>query len=647
MKRTAQIALCCCRLVQMLALPAFVMLAAAGCSGIEKAPPRPESARMDRSFEINVPQVMRGTIASEAILDGYQPVVVRGYGLVVGLNGTGSRDIPPQLRAHMIEELGRRGFGSERHGLGHLKPQAMLDSEDTAVVIVEAMIPPGAVGARVVRNRQIPGTRFDVRVYADPNTGTRSLEGGELLFSDLRPGPLRVGTGQSFPLARAKGPIFINPFAEPNAIERDAITRTIGMIMAGGESVRDMPIKLRLANPSHARAANLQHTINARFPQEPGQPDPTAWGESDQSLQITVPPSFRDRTDEFIKLLQHTTLRLSEAESVAASVRRVLLAEPSVADAASWRWQALGPRVIPIIRNLYDYPEEIPRLAALRAGAKLDDALVVPHLIELAQTAGIDMRIDAIALLAEMRENPRIDHELRQLLNDDDVDVRLTAYEGLAKRGDPYMQSYAVDPRPGAPAKFIVDVVESEKPMIYITQFGQPRVVLFGEGLEIDTPVFVRAWQNRFMVKEIEDAPEARLEVFYRRRPEDLDAVIHKVEPNLAEFVHFLGHTTTIERPSIGLGMSYSETVGALYQIWSQKYIDADFKAEQDRVLAAILRQERESTVIERPEFSDPDEQWPEYDDMAPVSELDRLSPTLAPSGDSQFSVPRRQNREQ
>jgi electron transfer flavoprotein alpha subunit len=54
-----------------------------------------------------------------------------------------------------------------------------------------------------------------------------------------------------------------------------------------------------------------------------------------QAINITVPPSFRDRTDEFIKLLQHTTVRLSDPESVAVSVRRVLLSDPAVADAAS------------------------------------------------------------------------------------------------------------------------------------------------------------------------------------------------------------------------------------------------------------------------------------------------------------------------
>src|SRR5688572_24884897 len=70
----------------------------AGCSSVEKAKPVPQSARVDPEVKVNVPEIMRGTIASEAILLGhgnpgqisYRPIIVRGYGLVVGLNGTGS-----------------------------------------------------------------------------------------------------------------------------------------------------------------------------------------------------------------------------------------------------------------------------------------------------------------------------------------------------------------------------------------------------------------------------------------------------------------------------------------------------------------------------------------------------------------------------
>jgi hypothetical protein len=99
------------------------------------------------------------------------------------------------------------------------------------------------------------------------------------------------------------------------------------------------------------------------------------------------------------------------------------------------------------------------------------------------------------------------------------------------------------------------------------------------------------------------DSDEADLEVYFRQ-PEALQGMIVSVEPKLDTFIEFLGHTTSIEKPAPGLGLSYGETVGAIHQIWLQKSIKADFRAEQDRILAAIMRQTRDETVTERPEFT-------------------------------------------
>ncbi|UCD75584.1 MAG: flagellar basal body P-ring protein FlgI [Phycisphaerales bacterium] len=589
---------------------ALSFLAAVGISSCttEKAPPR--STRVDRSNLMpEVPGILRGTIASRAAVVGYQPIVVRGYGLVVGLNGTGSSDIPPSLRAHMLAEMGRHGIGSERTGTAHINPTAMLNSPDTAVVVVEAVIPPGAIGRRYLPRKWgeakqvIPGTKFDVRVYADPRTGTTSLEGGRLYTCELRPGLPQTGSRQASPLAEAGGPIFANPFTDPGT-DSTAVNRTVGRILNGGEVLEDMPVKLRLFDPSHSGSSHLQNTINAKFPEEPLQGGPTAHGESDESIEITVPPSYRDNTEEFVQLLRHTTIRLSDPEGSAGLVRRSVLENPADAETASWRWRALGPRALPVIRDFYDHVEELPRLAALQAGAKLNDALVVPHLIDMARNASAQSRIPAVNLLGEMRVDPRIGGALRELLDDEDVGVRLAVYEALVKRGDPSIQRIAVG------EKFIVDVLESDHPMIYIAQLGQPRIVIFSRDLSLNLPITVQIWSNRLMLKG--DAGQEQVDVFYRQSPEDIRGVVLTADRNLAEFVRFLGHRTTIEQPAPGLGLSYGQTVGALYQIWSQNYIAADFKAEQDRILAAIVAQEARATVTERPEFSEPESESPD-----------------------------------
>jgi hypothetical protein len=604
-----------------------IAIAVTGCSSVEKAKPQPKSARVDQSFQIDVPEIMQGTIASETVVLGYesvtspnyQPVVARGYGLVVGLNGTGSRDIPPQLRAFMIAQASKYGFGSERYSeaTARITPEQLLDSLDTSVVLVEAVIPQGAV----------KGTKFDVRVVSMGST--ESLEGGILYTTELRPGPPTTGGAQAAALAEASGPVFINPFAEPGAVGRDTIVRTSGRVLNGGRILKDMPLKLRLSNPSHARASILQSAINTRFPQEPRQHDPTARGESESIIRLTVPPSYADRTDEFVELLRHTTISQGHPEAVAMSIRRALLANPLVSSAAALRWQALGTRALPIIRDLYDHAEEQPRFASLQAGAKLDDALVIPHLLEMASHGSADVRLPAIQMLADMRPNPHIDATLRKLQNVDDVEVRLQAYEALVKRDDPYLKRYSVD------NKFLLDVVQSDKPMIYITQIGEPRIVLFGKP-EILRPTTVSVWSNQFMIRGEEDDPQ--IEVYYRA-PQADQGVILRTESDLERFVQFLGHTQTIERPAQGLGLSYNETVGVLYHIWRQQYVNADFKAEQDRILAAITRLREQTTVEERPEFTDAKDDGPVISDMnlGTTSDLGRMHRGTPPLSSGEF----------
>jgi len=564
-----------------------------GCYGVERSDRAPTSARVDISAMIQIPPILQGTIASETILDGYEPVVVHGYGLVVGLNGTGSSDIPPAVRAHMIAMAARRGIGSESHGWGSLSPEALLDMPDTAVVVVEGVIPPAST----------KHSRFDIRVFAYPTSATTSLEGGRLFTTELvpvyRPDAGRrilPPTGSRTPasLATAMGPLFINPFADPDAFGADDIDRRSGLILNGGTVLKDIPLKLRLLTPSHTRASIIQNALNTRFRQEPGQRDPTARGESDESIVITVPPSFTDHTEDFVELVRHTTIRQAGAEGVAATIARYVQENPAAARAASWRWEALGPRALPVIRPLYDTPSELPRLAALRAGAFFDDPLVTPHLIAMTHNGSMDSRHQAITLLADMGTDPRIDQVLRELLNADDFVTRIEAYEALLKRKDPSVARIMIQD------KFVLDVADSDKPMVYISQVGLPRIAVFGFDLEVKRPTMLVTWSGQFMIRG--DLDKEDVEVYYRPR-HLLEGSTYWVKPRLSELVQVLGHTTVPDNPLPGLGLSYSEVVSVLYQMWRQDYLEADFRSEQDRVYAAILRQQRRELVAERPEF--------------------------------------------
>lgn len=562
-----------------------------GCSNIERADPKDRPSRATRpSIPMDVDPIMRGTVASEMVVTGYKSVVVRGYGLVGGLKGTGSKTAPAEVRQYILKELGRAGVGEPNSSFAGLSPEGLLNSETTAIVIVEGIVPAGAP----------KGTEFDVRVYAAPGTATTSLEGGSLWQTELRPGALLVGSREARGMAKAKGPILINPFSDADGSASANVNRLSGRVIGGGSCDRDLPIRLVMATPSHSRARLIVSAINSNYPREQRQRGETAQGMSGDAIQVAVPPSWHDRSEHFVNLLRHTSINVGPIDSTAAAIAKAVINNPGAANAASLRWEALGKKSLSAMRPLYDYPEEQPRFSALQAGAQLEDATVVPHLLDLARSGSSELRVPAIKLLRRMPINPVIDLGIRPLLNDSDVDVRLAAYEVLREREDPIVQSQMVG------KKFRIDSIPSSYPMVYISQTGDPAIAVFGEDLKLTVPLTLRTWDGDLMFKA--DAFSDTVEVFYRPA-KGSPALIDKVSINAAELTRFLGHSMDPAHPAPGIGLTFSQTVGALHALFVGGDLPAAFKIEQDRLVAAIAKAGEEEERSERPDFIEDEQQ--------------------------------------
>lgn len=237
-------------------------------------------------------------------------------------------------------------------------------------------------------------------------------------------------------------------------------------------------------------------------------------------------------------------------------------------------------------------------MAALSAGAHLGDALVVPHLLDIAEkSTNKNRRMLAITQLGRMSTNPRIDVGLRKLLEDEDVDIRLAAFEAMLERRDPIIREAMVDD------KFILNQIPCSHPLVYISQTGKPRIALFGEDISLSRPLTLHTWEGRLLMKANET--DEKVQVFYRPE-EGARAAIVLAPIDLPQFTRFLGHRTSIDDPSPGLDLGYGETISAIHVLWRKGYLECDFKAEQDRVLAAILANESEEDRLPRPEFDTP-----------------------------------------
>lgn len=588
----------------------------------------PRTAEVVRpTIERDVPQLLRGTIGSMTTMRGTDPVLVSGIGIVVGLNGTGGDLLPDAVAATVEREMSLRGIGGPDTkgipGIDGKSPRQILRDPNVAVVVVQAAIPPGSP----------EGAEFDVAVKAMNAT---SLEGGTLWTTDLRLGYASTfGSITTKAIAQAAGPIFINPFGDNQKTSTD-ITQTTGRILAGGRVTEPLGIEVVLDNESHAIARSMVSAINSRFPAGVGDRLDTARGRSGNSLELRIPGRYRRDPETYLNLIRFLRVDQSAPEQTALALAEGMERNPELADALGWSLEGVGSKALPFVRKLYETPETLTRLAALRTGARLGDPLAADHLADLARNGTQSVQTDAIRLLSKIDAGPRVDLALRDLLNNDDMLVRIAAYEALAERAERVQvtrltnwQGSNTDPtaprltqrhlevlarsalpagtiqgvqRVLMPSGFFLDLVDSQVPMIYVTQQGQPRIVVFGPSMGITTPLTLSAWQDRFMLTTSQGDNTAR--VYYRppNMAADAKPIIASTDARLVSLIDLMTRRGTRDEPRSGLSMSYSDVVGLLYQIQKQGGIAADFTTESDRLRALLVAAETSLDRRDRPE---------------------------------------------
>ena len=110
----------------------------------------------------------------------------------------------------------------------------------------------------------------------------------------------------------------------------------------------------------------------------------------------------------------------------------------------------------------------------------------------------------------------------------------------------------------------------------------------------------MRAWDGDLLFKGEEG--ESTVSVFYRKSS-GMNPIVDQVSIKVPELVRFLGHTTDAAHPASGMGMTYSQTIGAIYALSSNGFLPGSFKVEQDRIIAAIAKAGAEAERTDRPEF--------------------------------------------
>ncbi len=592
-------------------LAAIVLASLTGCVGGDRDKLPPESAPAPRVDRGNA-SLLAGTIGSQCLVGDAQPQALRGFGLVVGLNGTGSADCPTVIREylakHMTKDLGPQG---DRDRKSRVSPERLIDSPDTAIVEVVGMLPGGA--------RR--GTRFDVQVSAIAGTATESLAGGLLLPTELRVfdrSASGAGLVTGAVQAVGSGLVFVDPFSEDERGDPSGDPR-VGRVLGGASSVEERNARLKLLQPNYRLAQQIERRVNERCGQRPRVAEAMSRG----YVLLHTPPAYPGQPDRFLELVAqlYVDTRPASVERRLQELSRLAVTGGATRELISLAWEGVGRIALPSVRPFYADGDPELRFYAARAGMRMNDLSALPVVGAVAQSDENEWRLQAIGELGECK-SPRAPSYLVPLLSDSSTSVRIAAYEALLRRGHPSIRSMKFQSvLDRSRLSFVLDVVECDgPPLIYVRTTRQGRIAVFGPRQAVIPPVFHESDDGSLTVHTVKGSDDLRL--FAKRHRRMSDEIV--VPPRVVDLVSALGEFPSrdeTERLS-GLGLSYSEVVRVLVVLSRDGIIAGQLVAEE----VGLLELPGPDDLPERPDSDSPLEEAEEREENGPAS-LDWTQP--------------------
>lgn len=507
-----------------------------------------------------------GTVGTLASVQGDRRLTVRGYGLLIGLDGPGSSKCPKAVSEYLQKEIARLQR-SELGSAASISPLNLIHSPHVAPVIVRGDIPPGAV----------KGTRFDVVVQV-VDRDVKSLAGGVLL-----PCNLRLVANPDAPLegrivARAAGRVFTNPFTKGEGATGDSQPGQ-GRILSGGVSSEDRRVALILMTPSYGTIQLVSRRINDRF----GSTPKTADGVSPTIIKLAVPRAYYGREMRFVDLVMH--LSLTESTESAEVRAKALADDLARADApyeeTAMCLEAMGKPAIPSVQKHYADRQRVTSFYAARIGARLGDQLSIDALRRHATERNGLYRHVAIQELGETKAYPAaVSTALRELLDDDDPLIRIAAYEALRRQGDASIETRAI-----GRDNFVLDILPSKGPPIaYARRTHDRRIALFGAALRCREPVLY-SYPDRPVTISARNGDK---KVALVRKVNGGRRVWDPIRVSLAvpDLIRALGADPTegADGQPEALGIDYAVVIDVVAELCKDKSIPADFRLEQPSV---------------------------------------------------------------
>lgn len=227
-------------------------------------------------------------------IEGVRENQLIGYGVVVGLAGTGDRQQTVFSNQSLTNILERMGI---------IVSPTLIRVKNTASVMVTATLPPFAQ----------PGTEIDATVAAIGDA--MNLQGGILLLTSLR-----GADGQVY--AVAQGPVVTGGFVAGRGGATQSVNHpTVGRTPNGATVERAAPsvapksiVRLQVRQSDFTTSARIVEAINKRFSN-------AAHADNPGLVTVAIPPLYAARATEFLAEIENVAVQADRPARVMVNER--------------------------------------------------------------------------------------------------------------------------------------------------------------------------------------------------------------------------------------------------------------------------------------------------------------------------------------
>jgi len=518
-----------------------VLLAAGGCSQQQQAVETP-SASLDPTAQI-------GSLTRIYAADS---IPVRGIGIVAGLAGTGSSECPASIRPVLEKYIWQQ---SPKEGA--IDPRAFINSLDTAVVEVAGTVPFLAEDDK----------GFDVFVRPLAGTQTVSLDGGYLYTTELKE-MSRLARVEQFSqfantIATAAGPVYSD--------KTNAGSASNWYVIGGGNSARKSFVKLVLNKPDFLTANAIRNRINERFGPKTCVPN------SEAECTLYFPARYKNDKIRFIRMVN--TIVMGTADSIrqahiASAIQK--FTQDADKNEAEVILEAIGKPALNDLEPLLSHSDADVRFHAARCMLNIGSRKSIQYLRSVVMDAGNPYRLQAIRCIGRSADDRDAKPLLMTALADENVDIRLAAYEMLVELDSPLISRKVI-----GGGNFSVDSIVCGGPkLVYVYQQDKPRIVLFGSPIECSRNLFVQSDDGSVTLNALPDDKHVSVSRKHPNRPRVIGPIKSSFELSL--LLQTLGEMPEVShrtglRP--GLALPYAEIVPLLNKMCAQKAAPASFIA--------------------------------------------------------------------